>query len=201
MKTELSSDGRYPIRRGVVAALDERDGIVVEIGLFPFHFIAPQCRIAWEAGHLLRAGPHLEPIDVWTALGPMHDVLEAHQVRMTEVAEVADVGDPHVRAALDVDLVIVLDHASDSALDWLPFPVLAPRAVLADVIHWTVFYSSVLLAPWIADESSPSVLRTCALGGLALDSVGQVIPPLSYIFAAHRDQFPELSWDSPDAVS
>ena len=35
---------RYPIRRGVLAAPVERDGVVVELGVFPFVFIAPEYR-------------------------------------------------------------------------------------------------------------------------------------------------------------
>ena len=193
-----SADGtlRYPIRRGVIAAPAVSDGVVREIGLLPFIFVAPEPdRIAWEARDLLRAGPNLEPLDPWDALEPMRTTFEGHQVRLTELDHV---GAPEVRAALDLDLVVVLDAASDAALDCMPFQVSAPRAILSEIIHWTVFYSSGLLAPWIADESPPSVLRTCALGGLGLDPGGQVVPPLSYIVSEHRERFPELSWVPPD---
>ena len=63
----VSTDGtlRYPIRRGVLAAPEVRDGAVAEIGLLPFIFVAPECRVAWEARHLLRAGPDLDPLNVW----------------------------------------------------------------------------------------------------------------------------------------
>ena len=89
----------------------------------------------WEARYLLRAGPTLEPIDPWDALEPMRDVLHGHQVCLTEFADVAA---PEVRAALDADLVVVLDGPAHAALDHLPFPVTAPRVALDAVLPWTV---------------------------------------------------------------
>ena len=194
----VSEDGalRYPIRRGVVAAPALSDGAVSEIALLPFIFLAPESRrLAFEAHHVLRAGQTLDPVDPWDALEPMREILEGHQVRLTEVA---NVGGTEVRSALDVDLVVTLDAAAAAALDCLPFEVVAPRAALSEIIHWTVFYSSALLAPWLDAEGAPSVLRSCALAGLALDGTGQVLPPLSYIVSAHRERFPELSWGPPD---
>ena len=58
----LSEDGtlRYPIRRGVIVAPERSNGVVCEIGLLPFIFVAPESgRMVWEAQHLLRAGPNL----------------------------------------------------------------------------------------------------------------------------------------------
>ena len=196
----MSNSGRglrYPIRRGVLAAPVERDGVVVELGVFPFMFIAPEYRLAWEARYLLRAGPKLEPIDPWDALEPMRDVLHGHQVCLTEFADVAA---PEVRAALDADLVVVLDGPAHAALDRLPFPVTAPRVALDAVLPWTVLYSSALLAPWLAYPATPSVLRTCALIGVAFDP-DAVVPPLRFVVGAHRERFPELSWTPPDATS
>lgn len=192
----LPPDGIYSVRRGVVAAPHAREGAVIEIGLLPFQMIVPEYRIAFDMDRLLRAGADLKPVDVLEALAPLRDRIDDDQVRLTEVSEV---GDLQVRAALDVDLVVLLDHASDTALDGMPFPVTAPRGVLSDIIHWTVFYSSDILAPWLAD-ANPSVIRTCALAGLALDP-GDAVRPLGYLLAAHRARFPELSWEPPDASS
>lgn len=186
---------RFPLRRGVLAAPVQRDGVVAEIGLFPFLFVAPEYRVAWEARYLLRAGAALEPLDPWDALVPMRPVLEDHQVCLTEVVDVAA---PEVRAALNVDLVVVLDGQAHAALDRLPFAVPAPRVALDAVIRWTVRYSSALLAPWLRYPAQDSVLRTCALLGLAFDP-GAVVQPLRSIVGAHRERFPELSWRSPDA--
>ena len=164
---------------------------------FPSSSSPPNSR--WRGRRVISfaRAPDLGPLDVSEALEPMRDLLVGHQVRLREVS---DVGDPQVRAALDVDVLVVLDSASDAALDCMPFAVPAPRGVLAALIHWTVFYSSAVLAPWIADSTSDSVIRTCALAGLALHP-GAVVPPLGYLIAAHRERFPELSSSPPDASS
>ena len=129
----------------------------------------------------------------------MRPALENHQVRL---AEVDDVGAPEVRAALDVDTVVVLDEVASLALDRLPFAVVDPlRVVLADDLPWAALYGAPLLSlldAWAGDVGGSSVLRTCALLGLGLEPMGAgAFFPLGYLLAMHRERFPELSWSPP----
>ena len=109
----------YPVRRGVIAATVTREGAVVELGLLPFLFIAPEARIAFEPRYLLRAGAALAPLDPFDALRPVRSALGTHQVRLVEVA---DVHAPEVRDALDVDLAVAGDAAARAALAGLALP-------------------------------------------------------------------------------
>ena len=67
-------------------------GVLQELGLLPFIFVAPEARIAWEVRRLLRAGRDPEPLDPWDELVAMKPVLKGHQVRLTEVDDVAAPG-------------------------------------------------------------------------------------------------------------
>ena len=189
----LPTDGADPIRRGVVAAPRLRDGVLVELGLLPFRMIVPEHRLALDVHRLLRVGPVLEPVDVFEALAPIRDLLGDQPVQL---AELSDLTGSDVRAALRVDLIAVLDRASHAALDGMPFPVIAPRAVLAEFLHWTVLHGSALLAPWLAEPVPPSVVRTCALAALAVAPGGG--GALASIVEEYRDCFPELDSVYPD---
>ena len=139
----------YPVRRGVIAATVTREGAVVELGLLPFLFIAPEARIAFEPRYLLRAGAALAPLDPFDALRPVRSALETHQVRL---AEVADVHAPEVRDALDVDLAVAGDAAARAALAGLALPPGARPAALADDVPWRA-----LLGAPLPELVSPSV--------------------------------------------
>ena len=52
------SSWRFPLRRGVLAASMQRE-CGLELGMFPFLFVSPESRVAWEARFLVRAGPNL----------------------------------------------------------------------------------------------------------------------------------------------
>lgn len=189
---------RFPLRRGLLAAPVQRE-CGLELGVLPFIFVAPEARVAWEPRFLLRAGPELEPLDPWTELALMRPALEDHQVRLTEVADLAA---PEVRTAFDVDLIVVLDEAASLALDRASVPTEALRVVLDADLPWEALYGAPLpslLHSWAGGVAESSVLRTCALLGLALEPMGAgMFFGLGYLIAPYRDRFPELAWSVPD---
>ena len=189
---------RYPIRRGVLAAPLERDDAVLELGVMPFLFIAPECRVAWDARYVLRAGASRAPLELAEALAPMQPLLEAHQVRLTEVDDVAGA---QVRAALDVDLAIVRDAAARDALAQLPLAADALCLALADDLPWGRLFGAPLpRPPSCGADRGVSVLGACA--GLAVALQGRSVPrfePLRRLLRERRDRFPELGWAESDA--
>ena len=193
------ADGRvrYPIRRGVLGATRERGGAVVEVGLLPFIFVAPEARIAWQVRWLLRAGSRLAPLDPWGELHVLEPVLGTHQVRLTEVD---DVDGPEVRAALDVDLAIVGDAAAQPPLARLPLRSGALCLALADALPWQALYGAplpALLVRWAGAGEGASVLGACARLAVGLEPPGPV-KPLRLLLGAHRARFPELDRDAPE---
>ena len=190
---------RYPIRRGVLAAALNGSGVHVELGLLPFISVIPDARVAWEARYLLRAGVALAPLNPWDELVPLKPALDTHQVCLTEVC---DVRGPEVRAAFDVDLVVVLDAAARDSLASLPVATSALCLALADELPWQTLYGAplpALLTAWAGGVEGASVLRLCALLGLALEPMGGgAFEPLRWLVAPHRHRFPEFSWSRPD---
>lgn len=188
---------RFPLRRGVLAAPIQRE-CGLEIGLLPFVFIAPEARVAWEARSLIRAGAAIDKLDPWRELVPLHPALENHQVRLSQFD---GLGVPEVRTAFDVDLVVVFDEAASLALDRLPFPVRSLRVVLEYDLPWVSLYGSplpALLDAWCGGVVGSSVLRICALLGVALEPMGAgSFVPLAYIIGSNPHRFPEL--ESPNA--
>ena len=189
---------RFPIRRGVLAAPLERGAAVVELGLVPFLFIAPEARVAWDARFMLRAGAPRAPLDLAEAIAPMQAMLEHHQVRLTEVEDVAGA---HVRAALDVDLAVVRDAAARAALGRLPLGAGAFCLALADDLPWQRLYGATLPSPPSPGAAGGvSVLGACAAFAVALE--GRATPrfePLRRLVRERRERFPELGWAESDA--
>ena len=194
------ADGRvrYPIRRGVLAAPAVCDGTVVELALLPFLCIVPEARVEWEPRWLLRAGARLAPLDPWDALAPAEPVLRTHQVRLTEVDDLAG---PEVRAGLDVDLAVVLDAPARDALAQLPLKDSALCLALADDPHWEARVGAPLegfLAYWLREPVS--VVRTCGLLLLALaEPTGRdrTRPGALRPLLQHPERFPELDLPLP----
>ena len=181
---------RYPIRRGVVAAPLVREGAVVALGVVPFLFIAPEARVAWDARFVLHAGERRPPVTLSVELAPMQPMLADHQVRLTEVDAVAG---SQVRAALDVDLVIVRDAAARDALGRLPLGARALCLALADDLPWRRRFGTTLPGPPSGGARGVSVLCACAALAAALE--GGFVPrfePLRRLLHARRDHFPEL---------
>ena len=183
---------RYPIRRGVVAAPLERGGTVVALGVVPFLCIVAEARVAWDARYVLHAGERGAPLGPDDELRSMRPMLQSHQVRLTEVDDVAGA---QVRAALDVDLVIVRDTAARDALGRLPLGTRALRLALADDLPWATLFGETL--PRLLGVS---VLGACAELAVALE--GGSVPrfePLRRLLHERRDRFTELGWADPEA--
>ena len=185
---------RYPIRRGVLAAPAVRDGAVAELAVLPFVCIVPEARIEWEARWLLRAGAGLVPLDPWDELLPAEHALREHQVRL---AEVDDAGGPEVRAALDADIVVVLDAPAERALAQLPLKDAALRLALTDGLPRATLDAH--LAYWL--QRPVSVVRACALMVLVLahptGSARRRSVPLRTLLEPHRARFPEFDLALP----
>ena len=182
----------------MLAAPLERSGAVVELGVLPFLCIAPEARVAWEARFLLRAGAARAQVELAVELAPMQPLLEHHQVRLTEVDDVAGA---QVRAALDVDLAFVRDAAARAALEQLPLRAGALCLALADDLPWRRLYGDTLPRPPSPGAAGGvSVLGACAALAVALE--GRAAPrlgPLRLLLGERRDRFPELGWAEPDA--
>ena len=189
---------RYPIRRGVLAAPLERGGSVVELGVLPFLFVAPEARVAWEARFVLRAGAPRAPGALSVELAPMQPMLEHHQVRLTEVDDVAGA---QVRAALDVDLAIVRDAAARAALARLPLGADALCLALADDLPWQRLYGATLPRPPSPGVArGVSVLGACAALAVALKGrAASRFEPLRRLLGKRRECFPELGWAESNA--
>ena len=191
---------RYPIRRAVVAAPVERDGAVVELGVLPFICVLPEARVEWEARFLLRAGPRRGALELFDELFALSPALETHQVRLTQLDDVCA---PEVRAALDVDLVIVRDAAARDSLARLALGEASLCLALADDLPWRRLFGAPLPPPPSASpgtDGGASVLRACALLASALTGppAGR-FEPLRRLVRPHRGHFPELDWESCDA--
>ena len=195
----LLRQSRYPLRKGAVAAPVERPG-GIEVGVVPFLFVAPEARIAWQSHHVVHAGAGLRPLDPWAELFPLEREIPHNQVRAVEVA---DAGGPEVRAALDVELVIVADAAARRVLARLPVASGALCVALADEVPWEVIFGEPLPAVpvlFAVEPEGASVLRVCALLGLALGPLGDdLYLTLGWLIGEHAGRFPELLWRRPDA--
>ena len=191
---------RYPVRRGVLAAPAVRDGAVVELALLPFLCIVPEARVEWEARWMLRAGAGLAPLDPWHELEPAEPVLRSHQIRLTEVADLAGA---EVRAALDVDFAVVLDApARDALAAGLPLEDSALCVALAEDLRSRARLGPPLdglLAYWLREPVS--VVRACALLVLALAAPagrGRTrLGTLGPLLHPHHARFPELDLPLP----
>ena len=194
-------DGRwlYPIRRGALAAPLERDGSVVALGVVPFLCVVPEARVAWDARYVLHAGERDAPLVPTDELGSMEPLLEFHQVRL---AEVDDVAGAQVRAALDVDLLIVRDAGAREALGRLALGAGALCLALADDLPWHRLFGPTLPRP--PGPTRPglpdvSVLGACGEAAVALSESTPRFEPLRRLLGAHRDRFPELGWAESEA--
>lgn len=195
--SHLDGRSRYPMRRGVLAAPLERDGSVVELAVLPFLCIAPEARVAWEARFVLHAGMSRAPLELTDELAPMQPMLEHHQLRLTEVDDVAGA---QVRAALDVDLAIVRDAPARDALARLPLGPEALCLALANDLPWRKLFGDTLPGPPSPGAAwGISVLGACAELAVALEGRSRPrFEPLRRLLRTRRDRFPELGWASPD---
>ena len=194
-----NSNVRYPLRKGAVAALVERPG-GIEVGVLPFVFVAPEARIAWQSHHVVHAGEEIRSLDPWAELFALEREIPRNQIRAVEVA---DVGGPQVRNALDVELIIVPDAAARRVLARLPAGGAALCVALADDVAWDVVFGEPIEFPPTFFEVGPdglSVLGVCARLALALGPLGdEMYLTLAWLIGEHAKRFPELLWVDPDA--
>ena len=205
----------FPLRSGALLASCVRDGALAELAILPFAFVVPRAQLVWEPRFLVRAGPGLDPLDLWDELLPMRGTLEGHQVRVEECDAFEH---PLVRERLGgVDLAVGLDRASLEAVAAVcPFlPGGDARAALDDEVPWREAYGRELLPLhdfvcarslslwWDGDTVSRSALRTLALLGLVLGVRGlrahRGRRPFDHVLAARSGRFEESSWRDPDA--
>ena len=82
-------------------------------------------------------------------------------------------------------------------------PTEALRVVPDAYLPWEAPYGvplSSLLESWAGSVAESSVLRTCALLGLAIDPMGAgAFFAFGYLIASYPHRFPELAWTPPDA--
>ncbi len=175
------------LRDGVVVATALEGGVLAELAVLPFIFVAAEARIAWEPRFLLRAGLGLAPLDRFEELTPMRGPWAKHQLR---VAEVCAVDHPRVRATLaGAALVVGLDRAAlDAVRAGCRVPPEVPLAPLADTVPWRALYHHPLLPferfvrsfhldPEGTPGARPSVLRLAALIAATLELPAPAGPP------------------------
>ena len=76
---------RYALRRGAVVVCIPCGG-THELVVVPFVFTAPRRPLAWEARYVTRVAPAgAPPVDPYTELHAMRDVLKEHQIRVLSV--------------------------------------------------------------------------------------------------------------------
>ena len=170
---------------------------VAEVAFFPFRLVVPQegkPGVAWEARHIVRAGPLLDPLDVRLALEPAVAQLAGHQVCVTHYT----LRDPAVLALLDrLDLLVALDDAELA-------DVARACALPADLscatfeeVPWQAAFARPLqpLATWWLPDPGPlSTLRTLAtLASVLVDEGRDGLRPLDHLLAARRGFFEDES--------
>ena len=190
-----------PIHDGAVVAARAFRRRVADLALLPFRLVVPasgSARLVWEARHLLRAGPWLNPMDVRDVryqLEPMAPLLARHQVC---VHAYRDFRDPCVSARLDsLCLLIALDERALDAVArvcHLPEPL---ALATFDEVPWRSAFGRPLrpLESWWAPEPGPlSTVRVLALlGRLLLDEGREGLRPLDYLVASRRARFEDES--------
>ena len=202
---------QYALRRGAVAATTERDG-ALELGVLPFLFTAPDRPPVWEARYATHvAHARGAPIDPYTELEPMRDVLLYHQVRLTT---------PH---AFDspilnnyfgqCELLVGLDTPSldrvGALCPALSHAAQAPMAVPFERRHGAVIASLGAVVVSLRLDSpnpAPSALRLCAWMGALLAGASPDAPALFAEVLGQRadvlSQCPpwrQAVWGSPPA--
>ncbi len=170
---------------------------VAEVAFFPFRLVVPQegkARVAWEARHILRAGPWLDPLDVRLELEPAVAQLAGHQVCVAHHT----LRDPPVLALLDrLHLLVALDDAELADV--------ARACALGDDLSCATFEEvpwqrafgrplQPLTTWWLPDPGPLSTLRTLAtLASLLLDEGCDGLRPLDYLLADRRGFFEDES--------
>ena len=196
-QSRQESSVRFPVRRGALVTASPNGESDLERVVFPFLFIVPEPRIAWEARFVLRIGPDLEPLDHFDELVPMKDLLCGHQIRVQEASSVIEIpGAAELVARLEL-LLAPDTETLDTVAASGAFPDDAVRLALSDALAWRKDYGRPLvpLERWWPFDSGPvSVLRACGLLGLALTVPGSrpgVVSPISRLLSSFRDAFPE----------
>ena len=188
---------RFPVRRGALVTASFENESALELVLFPFLFVVPEPRIAWEARSIFRIGPDLDPLDRFDELMPMKDLLAGHQVRVHEAISLADSRGAAAQIA-GLELIIAQDKESFRLLDRAGgFPAGAVRVGLAEALPWRRVYGQPLLPlgrwwPFPAEENS--ILRACALLGMVISLArrrGCDRPPFHDLLSSLGDRFGE----------
>lgn len=197
-----------PFRRGVIVAEIGFGDDPREIALLPFLFVVPLSRIVYEPRHFVRAGPDLEPVDIWEELGAMRSDWREYLIRVRSVSSFTDA---LVRDRLaGCDLIIGLDWLSVRLASEL-CPAMESLALvdLCSEIPWREAYGLPLfsLSDFLrtfgldrevgsADACSVSGLRQCvlivrllALRATMGDHVGRTAFEL--LLRLHADRFSE----------
>ena len=188
---------RFPVRRGALVAAKCENESALELVLFPFLFVVPEPRIAWEARSIFRIGPDLDPLDRFDELMPMKDLLAGHQVRVHEATSLGD--SPGAAAQIaGLELVMAQDNEMFRLLDRTgAFPASALRVGLADALPWRRIYGQPLLPLgrwWPFPEEEISLLRACALLGMVISLArhrGCDRPPMHDLLSSIGDRFGE----------
>ena len=186
-----------PLRRGVIAAVSTG-----EVCFFPFVFVAPEPRIAWEARFIVRAGSAgsgLDPIDPYDELAPMAEQLAEHQVQISEVAA------SRARLAFEgpagIDLLIAPDRST--------LVTVAPacsggddaRCVALDAAYpWQAAFGRPfhpVASWWEPGAEECSALRICAVMALLLvDPAGcdsGCLRPFDHVLSSCAQLFAEVA--------
>ena len=188
---------RFPVRRGAMVSASCEGESGLELVIFPFLFVVPEPRIAWEARSILRIGPRLEPLDQFDELLPMKDLLTGHQIRVHEATSLADATEAAAQLSR-LELMIAPDRETFPLVDRAgDFPDAAVRVALAEAIPWRRAYGQPLLPFgrwWPFPTEEVSVLRACALLGMAFGLAGRGEcgrPPLHELLLSLGDSFGE----------
>ena len=151
--------------------------------MLPFLFVAPEARIAWQSHHVVHAGEEIRSLDPWAELFPLEREIPRNQVRAVEVA---DVGGPEVRNALDVELVIVPDAAARRVLARLPAGGAALCVALADDVAWDVVFGEPMSSRPRSSKSGPTGCRSLACVRVSLSRSAARRRDVSHPRLAHR---------------
>ena len=175
-------------------AFDHR---VAEVAFFPFRLVVPdegKARVAWEARHILRAGPWLDPLDARLELEPAVAQLGGHQVCVTHHT----LRDPPVLALLDrLHLLVALDDCE--LADVARVCPLADDLSCAtfEEVPWLDAFGRPLLPLatwWLPDPGPLSTLRTLAtLASLLVDEGRNGRRPVDYLLASRPGFFEDES--------
>lgn len=174
---------KHALRRGAVAACTGGDG-AAELGVIPFMFTAPNRPPAWETRYTTHVAPAGGvPLDPYTELEAMRDVLAYHQVRLLA----PDAFDhPLLNAHFGrCELLVGLDTPSLDRVGAL-CPALAgaaqaPMAVPFERRHGALVASLGEVVASLrldAPNPAPSALRLCAWMGALLAGASSHAPAL-----------------------